>query len=428
MYGEPHDGRRPPAAKRGDLRHAFVIHLAFGAACGHAPATSTQPAAVDDAVAQLEAELRASPTNGAVIYALATRHDRLGHVAEALARLEELARTPWDAGVDPADFVNSRARAAARYDAAQTALEQRWVQAPRAKERVRIGERDLLPEGMERDPGSGELLLSSGRKRKVVRVAPDGTTRDVVAPGQDGLLATLGLRVDGARGLLWVANAAAPFMEHADDTPPGRSRLHAFELATGRLRARYELPGPSLLNDVVVLPDGRAVVTDSVASGLWITGEQRLEPLLPAGTLSDPNGLVLSANGDLLYVATWRGIAVVDWRTRRAAPLQLPAGATNLAGIDGLYLHAGALVGIQNAVGHPRVVQLPLTADGRGAIRVDVIESGSAIVDNPTTGVVVDGELVFLARRNREGAFATGAAAPGTLAEIVVAAVSLTGH
>lgn len=390
------------------MRWLLLIQLSIVAACGHAPAPERASVAPDEEVAQLEAELRATPVSGAVIYALAMRHDRLGHVADALSWLERLPET-WDVGLDPADFGHSRAKTAARFDSARVAIERRWVQAPRARERVRIGESDLLPEGMERDPGTGELLLSSGRKRKVVRVAPDGATRDVVGPAQDGLLATLGLRVDAARGLLWVASVAAPFMEHADDTPDGTSRLHAFELASGRLRARYELPGPSLLNDVVVLPDGRAVVTDSVGNALWITGDGRLEPLLPAGTLSDPNGLVVAATGALLYVATWHGIVVVDLRDRRAEPLGLPAGATDLAGIDGLYLHDGALVGIQNAVGHPRVVRLPLAAGGRAATRVDVIESGSPVVDNPTTGVVADGELVFVARRNREQAFASGA-------------------
>jgi hypothetical protein len=214
-------------------------------------------------------------------------------------------------------------------------------------------------------------------------------------------------------------------MERAEDTPAGTSRLHAFELAGGRLRARYELAGPSLLNDVAVLPDGRAVVTDSAADELWITAGDRLERLLPAGTLSGPNGLVPSQAGDLLYVANWRGISVVDWRARRAELLRLPAGATRIAGIDGLYLHDGALVGIQNAVGRPRVVRLSLADGGRAATRVDVIESGSPVVDNPTTGVVVDGELVFMARRNRERAFATGAPARDALEDIVVAAVRI---
>jgi hypothetical protein len=424
------------------------IQLSFAAACARAPekpsspakspaaavmAAPQTPAAADPAIAQLEAELAAEPSNAAVIYALAMIHDRRGRVPEALGWLERLAGTTWDAGVDPADFAHSRVQAAARYDAARIAIERRWVRAPRAREHVRIGERDLLPEGMERDPATGELLLSSGRKRKIVRVGQGGATRDVVRPAQDGLLATLGLRVDAARGLVWVASAAAPFMERAEDAPAGTSRLHAFELASGRLRARYELSGPSLLNDVAVLPDGRAVVTDTAADMLWITGDGKLEPLLPAGSLSSPNGIAVAPGGDLLYVAHWRGIAVVDWRARRAEPLRVPAGSTHTAGIDGLYLHDGALVGIQNAVGHPRVLRVPLAPGGRAALRVDVIESGSPIVDNPATGVVVGGELVFLARRNREHGFVGGAAGAGAagappgaaLEDIVVAAVRL---
>jgi hypothetical protein len=407
------------------MRVELFSLLMVVAACARPPAAPTSAsAAPDPLVAQLESERRAEPANAAVVYALAMRNDRLGNATEALRWLDVLAGMRWDAGLDVADFATSRAALPDRFAAARAAVEASWVQAPRARALVRVGERDLLPEGMERLPG-GELLLSSGRKRKVVAVAADGAVRDLLAPAQDGLLATLGMRIDAARGLLWVASAAAPFMERADEVPAGTSRLHAFVLATGRLHARFELAGPSLLNDVAVLPDGRAVVTDSAADALWVTADGGLEPLLPAGALSGPNGVAISTGGDLLYVASWRGIVVVDWRAGTVAPLGLPAGATNLAGIDGLYVHGGALVGIQNSVGHPRVVRLPLAADGRSATAVAVIESGAAIVDNPTTGVIVGDELVFLARRNREHGFMAGAAAPPALEDLVIATVRI---
>lgn len=404
------------------MRAVFFSLLMVVVACSRPPA-APRSVPSDPLLEQLEAEHRAEPDNAAVVYALAMRSDRLGDGAAALRWLEVLAAMRWDAGLDPADFATSRAGLPERYAAAQTAIERGWVRAPRAREHLRVGERDLLPEGMERLP-TGELLLSSGRKRKVVAVDANGAVRDVVAAGQDGLLATLGLRVDAARGVIWVASAAAPFMERADEVAAGTSRLHGFELATGTLRVRYELAGPSLLNDVAVLPDGRAVVTDSAADALWVTGDGRLDALVPAGTVVGPNGVV--AREDLLYVASWRGIVVVEWRTGRAAPLGLPAGASNLAGIDGLYLHGGALVGIQNAVGRPRVVRLPLAADGRTATGIHVIESGSPVVDNPTTGVVVGDELVFLARRNRELPFMAGAPDVSTLEDIVIASVRIS--
>jgi sugar lactone lactonase YvrE len=406
------------------MLRAILISVVALVACARGPAAPTSPP--DPLLARLEADLDKDPGNATLMYALAWRNDRLERVDDALRWLEAVATTSWDAGLDANDFPNSRARDAARFDAARAAIERKWTAVPTARELLRVGERDLLPEGVERHPQSGELLLSSGRKRKVVAVAPDGTTRDVVGPAQDGLLATLGLRVDGGRGLLWVASAAAPFMEQPDDVLDGSSRLHAFELATGRMRARFEVPGPSLLNDVVVLPDGRAAVTDSVTGTVWVTADARLEQLLPAKSLPAPNGIAVGAVDGLLYVGTFRGIFVVDWRARRAEPLRMPASSTSVPGIDGLYLHRGALVGIQNAVGHPRVVRLPLTADGRGAIRVDVIETGSPVVDNPTTGVVVGDDFVFLARRNREQPFESGTPPPReALEDIVLATVAL---
>ncbi|MBP6843374.1 MAG: SMP-30/gluconolactonase/LRE family protein [Kofleriaceae bacterium] len=398
-------------------RLAGLVAVACAVGCGRGAAPAAPGA---DAIAALEAELRARPGDGAVLYALAMMSDRAGDVDGALGWLARLAATPWDAGLDPADFEQLRARAAPRFAAARAAVERRWVRVDAAREVLRVGERDLLPEGMEVDPATGELLLSSGRKRKVVRVAADGTTRDLVAPAQDGLLATLGLRVDRARGVLWVASAAAPFMERADDTPAGVSRLHAFALATGALVARFELPAPSLLNDVAVLPDGRAVVTDSAGDAVWVTGAAgRLEPFVAAGAVVGPNGVAVGADGATVYVATWRGIVAVDVATRRIAPVPLPAGAPNLAGIDGLYVHGGALIGIQNAVGRPRVVRVRLAPPAG----VEILESASPIVDNPTTGVIVDGGLVFMARRNRERVFMGGD--PATLGDIVIARVPL---
>jgi sugar lactone lactonase YvrE len=409
---------------------AIAICACSGGGTGRS-ARGPEPAAADPLIGQLEAELRANPDKLATMYALAMLNDRAGDADAAATWLDRLAATRWDAGLDPADFATLRERAADRLATARAAIERRWVQKPTAREHVRVrGERDLLPEGMTRLPATGELLISSGRKRKVVAVAPDGATRDFVAGARDGLLATLGLHVDAAHGRLWVASAAAPFMENAGDVADGTSRLHAFDLATGELRARYERAAPSLLNDVVVLPDGRAAVTDSAGGALWVTatgadGTGTLEPLVAAGSLTYPNGLALGADGALLYVANWDGVSVVDWRTGAVALLALPDGATHLVGIDGLYLHDGALIGIQNAVGRPRVVRVSLSADGRAATRIDVLETGSPIVDNPTTGVVVDAELLFLARRNREQAFASGAADPAALDDIVIAAVPL---
>jgi hypothetical protein len=381
------------------------------------------PSPAPGPIQELEEELRRRPDDGAVLYALAMFSDRLGQVGEALRWLERLAGSTWDAGLDPSDFTRTTEGSAQRFAELRASIDRRSPIVASAREVLRVRQRDLLPEGLEVDPGSGDYLLSSGRLRKVVRVSREGRVSDVVVSGQDGLLATLGLRVDRARGVLWVASAAAPFMVGASEVPAGLSRLHAFDLATGRLRARFELSGRSLLNDVSVLRDGRAVVTDSAGDGLLVTAGDRLEPLLPAGTLSSPNGVCTAADGRLLYVATFRGIFVVDWQKREASPLRLPPGSNGLAGIDGLYLHRGALLGIQNAVGRPRLVRVPLHADGRSGLRIEVLESGSPIVDNPTTGAVVGRQFVFLARRNRETAFLGPDGPP--LEDIVLAGVPL---
>src|SRR5687768_16019793 len=130
-----------------------VVASILAGACGGRPAP--KPTATDEVIVQLEAELREAPDNGAVIYALAMLHDRLRHVDEAVRWLDRLATTPWDGGIDPADFGTLRAEAADRYDAARLAIERRWTAVPTARELVRVAERDLLPEGMERLADAG---------------------------------------------------------------------------------------------------------------------------------------------------------------------------------------------------------------------------------------------------------------------------------
>jgi len=102
-------------------------------------------------------------------------------------------------------------------------------------------------------------------------------------------------------------------------------------------------------------------------------------------------------NGHLLYVSTFPdGIHVVDLKTHVATPIPHPAGLC-LATIDGLYLHRGALIGIQNGFMTPRVVRFMLTRDLRAIERFEVLERGNPLFDGVTTGVIAGGEFFYMA-------------------------------
>jgi sugar lactone lactonase YvrE len=59
-----------------------------------------------------------------------------------------------------------------------------------------IEEKDLIPEGITYDPGTHQFFVSSINKEKVVAVSENGIAHDFIRRGQDGILQTLGMKVD----------------------------------------------------------------------------------------------------------------------------------------------------------------------------------------------------------------------------------------
>jgi hypothetical protein len=79
--------------------------------------------------------------------------------------------------------------------------------------------RDLTAEGTAWDSKTGTLFLSSLYKRKIVAIARDGTPRDFIAPGRDGIGPVVGLEVDPSRRGLWAASMGCRKRESRWRTP-----------------------------------------------------------------------------------------------------------------------------------------------------------------------------------------------------------------
>ncbi|HET8775770.1 MAG TPA: SMP-30/gluconolactonase/LRE family protein [Thermoanaerobaculia bacterium] len=368
------------------MRRALLLTIILGAACG-----TTAPPQIDEQtrglIAQLTEALAQQPTNLPWIYILAQSHDRAhnpGEAARWLARLDELG---WEQGVNPADFRNTGADRAVH--AAMAKLDARQPRVSQARVAFTIqGQRDLVPEGIAYDPVDDVFYLSSIHRRKVVRVDRAGAARDFVPEAQDGMLSSLGMKVDAARRLLWVVSTGTPEMRGATPEDEQRSILAAYDLRGGRLVRKVEAT-PALLNDLALLSDGSLFATDM--------GRQKVVRLGPgANTLEDwadgfsyPNGIAVSGDERFLYVADFRGVTRITIADRTRQPIQSRA---LLNGIDGLSFHDGNLLAIQNAIGSPRVLRIdPAT----GA--VEVLESKNALFEIPLTGAVAGGEYWFIA-------------------------------
>jgi sugar lactone lactonase YvrE len=264
-----------------------------------------------------------------------------------------------------------------------------------------LAERDLLPESMAFDPATRSFFVGSMHRRKIVRRESDGRVSDWAGPTQ-GLWSILGIKLDPRAGELW-ANSC-DMGDELPMTPPdsaavGRAALLRFRLADGALVGRYEPPAaarPICFNDLALSPDGDVYVTAG-RGGLWrlTRGSSRLERILNDSTRW-LNGVATARDGALYVADDSLGPLLVDPATGRWRQVMAPHGAA-VRGIDGLYVHRGALLWIQNGVEPPRVVLAPLGDDGASVGEFRVLESGHPDYAVPTTGVVVGDTLFYIA-------------------------------
>src|SRR5207253_10511951 len=124
---------------------------------------------------------------------------------------------------------------------------------------------DLLPEALAHDPITKGWLVGSLAKRKIIRLAQDGTASDFIS--NDELLRVVGIHVDSARALLWFATwAPRPDSTAPHHEPMTETRLFKCDLRRGRVLRRYVSPdsGTShLFNDLAIAANGDVYVTDT---------------------------------------------------------------------------------------------------------------------------------------------------------------------
>ena len=187
-------------------------------------------------------------------------------------------------------------------------------------------------------------------------------------------------------------------MTPADPATVGRGALLRLRLADGSVVRRYEPAAaarPICFNDLAL--SGRRCLPTAGPAGLWRLprGGDSLEPLIRDTTVW-LNGVAMGP-GPAPYVADdSMGPLLVEPTSGRWRRVAAPAGST-LRGIDGLYVHAGALVWIQNGVEPARVVRARLAGDGMTLGDLQVLDVGHPDYAAPTTGVVVGDTLFYVA-------------------------------
>jgi sugar lactone lactonase YvrE len=394
------------------------------------------PAATAEEMRQLNTFLSRSPQDPAALFSLAMDYATIGNQDRAIELMERMSKA--HAGLDPKAPAGRPFMAIEnhpRFRALITQIEKENPPVIRSSRAFVIHERDLAPEGIAYDPVERKIYVSSISKRKIVCISADGSISDFKTSGQDGLGETLGMKVDARRRFLWVvsdsfAPGGAPGENLAMPDTDEHEGVFQYDLKTGALRFKHLLPAGSagFLNDVALGPSGEAFTTNSGTGEVFRISPYHdgVEQFLPAQTVPQANGIVVSDDGRVLFVAGWLGVARVDIASKQIQMLAKPLRISD-AGLDGMYFFKGTLVGIQNPDVHPgRVMRYYLNPAMDTIERAEVLESYNPVFEVPTTGTLVDDALYFVANTQVDKLKAHGVMPPANqLLDIVVVKLEL---
>lgn len=289
------------------------------------------------------------------------------------------------------------------------ALRQARVIAP-AQVAFVVPERNSIPEGIAWDYRTGRFFVSSTYLRKISVRERTGVFRDFTRTADHGMWQALGLKVDAKkRWLLVCSGSDDPQMIGFRRQDLGQSGIFIYNLDTGRFVARYMLsePGIHLFNDLVEGPEGKVYVTDSDAGAVYALdlASGKFIRMAPGSSLLYPNGIAISPERHVLYVADARGIELLDIASSVIHPLPHPPNVTTV-GIDGLYFYRRHLIGTQTDVNPNRVMAYHLTPSLDRIDAAKVLEQADPRASSPTEGTIAGDSLYFIAN-SQQNAFDT---------------------
>lgn len=269
-----------------------------------------------------------------------------------------------------------------------------------------IPEKDLLPENVAYDPADGSFYIGSTRKGKIIKRSKDGTYHDFVISQQDNLHMIIGMKIDSVRRHLWVCSSGGSNLigYSREDKNEGRpAGIFKYNLQTGKLIKKYwiDTPGEAhFFNDMVLDTSGNLYATHMFSSPMLYTirnNEDKLKVLTHFSEIKYPNGITISDDQTYLFVAHAEGIARIHIKTgkKENIPYHNDADTTGIKGIDGLYFYKNSLIGIQP--GKNLVRKFVLNAKQNAIAKTILLEHNHPMMNNPTTGVLVDSELYYIA-------------------------------
>lgn len=264
----------------------------------------------------------------------------------------------------------------------------------------------LTPEGIAFDSTSGSLLLSSICMQTIYRADTTGMAIPLFSNRLNVEFSFLGMKLDGDS--LWACCSLIPLCDSTLADSYGRSALCLIDLSSGQLIQAFYPPDSRKsihVNDLALLPNGELIVTAYASKELYRLrrGSESLELFQTNKPLVKPNGIAVSQNGEVLYVATESGIVRVTFPSGVVSPLPAPAYAFS-AGTDGLYWYDQSLIAVQQGYGLSRIVRYILSPAGDSIQEVRTILPNRPEQGQLTTAVISGNQLFCVLDAQWKGA------------------------
>jgi hypothetical protein len=341
-------------------------------------------------VTAAEEALRARPGYPGAEFNLALAHVLAGDPDSALAVLQALLRKRVDFAVAEMDEFAAVRRLDGWDDYARAVRELREPVGA-ASVAASLDDSEFVPEGIAIG-ADGTLFLGSIRKGVLL-------ANGAALSNRQGHWSVFGMRFHDD-GSLWFASAAVPQL-HDVGEDLGKTGLFRLDAQTGaitRAAVLQQFAPQQVLGDLVI-DDNTIYTTDSLTGAVYrydIARDEYAE-LLPRGTLGSPQGLVLDAGGDHLYVADYTGgLYRVRLDDGALEKLRIAADVSD-HGIDGLYRYGDRLIAIQNGIRPHRVVSFGLDDDGLTVSESRILAANLAEFDEPTLGAISGDDFYFVA-------------------------------
>jgi sugar lactone lactonase YvrE len=280
-----------------------------------------------------------------------------------------------------------------------------------------LADSTLWPEGVDRDPRTGAFYVASVRHRTVVRVSKDGTEHELWPRDDPRFGAILGVRADPRRPVVWATTSGIPQSAGWVPADSAIAALLRIDARTGRILRRWDLPlarRGHVLGDLALGPQGDVYLTDSYEPVLY-----RLRP--GADTLErithplfrSLQGMAPAADDRFGYVADYsRGLLRVRLADGDVQRIGVATGV-DTRGCDGIVLHRGAIIAVQNGATPARIVRFVLNAAGDSIVAAQTIDQNPALAPEPTIGTMMGDRFVYVANSQWEEYDDTGRLKPG---------------